>query len=473
MFQFLLNREVVSADLPHGTVLLDFIRRRRGLAGTKEGCREGDCGACMVLLGEPLENGLAYRPVNSCLVPLAEAEGRHVVTIEGLNRDALTPVQQAFVDEGAAQCGFCTPGFMLSLAGFLLSSPRWDGDAANEAIGGNLCRCTGYIAIRRALAKVCARLSNEIAAPAGSAERVRQLVAGGWLPDDFLSAAGIVNGLQCGGTQIALGHVPPVLVAGGTDLFVQRGDELESAPMDLLSRRAHLRGIRMENGVCVIGAATPLADLEDSEALRAVLPGLERHLRLVASRPIRNRATLAGNLVNASPIGDLAILLLALDARLTLGDEAGRRVVQLRDFFLGYKVIDRRPDELVLEIEFDPPPPDAVLGFEKVSRRTHLDIAAVNSAMLAVARDGRISTMRLSVGGVAPVPKFLQQTCAMLTGAEITPAVLRGALDAADDEIAPISDVRGSADYKRNLLRRLLVAHFQKLSPEAAEELLP
>jgi xanthine dehydrogenase small subunit len=429
--------------------MLDFLRRECRLTGVKEGCREGDCGACMILLGEPRNGEIYYRPVNSCLLPLGDAAGRHVVTIEGLNAEALTPVQQAFVDEGATQCGFCTPGFIVSLAGFLLSSPRWDVETGVDAVAGNICRCTGHVSIRRAVERVCATLGEL------PASRLPRLVEGGWIPAYFLDVPKRLQPEPASSRGIA--------VAGGTDLFVQRPDELARAELNLLSRREDLRGIRVENGRCVIGAATPWADLEDSPVIQDALPGIAEHFKLIASRPIRHRATVGGNIVNASPIGDVTILLLALDATVKLPG----RELPLREFYLGYKKLNRQPDEIVQSVSFPAPPKDGVLSFEKVCRRAHLDIASVNSAMLAVKRAGKIVSAHISAGGVAPIPLYLARTAeALKTDGP------RAALEAAQLEISPITDVRGSADYKRLLLRQLLVAHFLKLDPGWESELV-
>jgi xanthine dehydrogenase small subunit len=450
MICFILNRDDIETELPAGMVMLDFLRRQRGLTGTKEGCREGDCGACMILLGEPRNGEVFYRPVNSCLLPLGDAAGRHVVTIEGLNSEALTPVQQAFVEENATQCGFCTPGFIVSLAGFLLSSPRWDVDTGVDAVDGNICRCTGYVSIRRAVERICSTLGEM------PARRLPRLVEQGWIPAYFLDVPGRLRGDAAPSSGVP--------VAGGTDLFVQRPEELAHANLNLMSRREDLRGIRVENSRCVIGAATPWADLEDSPVFQKLFPGIADHFKLIASRPIRHRATIGGNIVNASPIGDLTILLLALDASVVLAD----REIPLRDFYLGYKKLNKRPDELVLRVAFPVPGKDALLNFEKVCRRTHLDIASVNSAMLAIVQEGRVVSAHISAGGVAPIPLYLARTVEALKTAG-----MRAALDVAQTEVSPISDVRGSADYKRLLLRQLLITHFLKLAPEREKELLP
>lgn len=465
MIEFVVNQDDARVELPGGMVALDFLRRHRGLSGVKEGCREGDCGACMVLLGEARPEGVFYRQVNSCLLPLANVAGRHLVTIEGLNQESLNPIQQAFVEEGAAQCGFCTPGFMVSFLGFLLSSPRWDADAGLNAIAGNICRCTGHVAIRRAVGRVCLALSGSPAP--GLAQRVGHLVERGWLPQYFLGIAGRLRRMSV----VSSGANGGVAIGGWTDLMVQRPEELCESQLTLLSRREELRGVRVEEGRCILGAATRWADLEDSPVFRQAVPGAAGHLRLMASRPIRQRATVGGNLVNASPIGDLTVLLLALDAELTLADGAARRALPLREFFLGYKKLNKRPQELVAEVSFRVPPPGAILSFEKVSRRQHLDIASVNSAMLAQYENGRLAAVDLSAGGVGPIPLRLARTCAALEGRALTGAVVRTALEAAESEVAPISDVRGSAVYKRQLLRRLLTAHLLKVVPELEEEL--
>jgi xanthine dehydrogenase small subunit len=465
MVAFILNRDSVQTDLPAGMVVLDYLRRHQGLTGSKEGCREGDCGACMVLVGELRTDGVFYRPVNSCLLPLASLAGRHLVTIEGLNSAGLNPIQQAFVEEGATQCGFCTPGFIVSFMGFLLSSPGWDTESGLDAMAGNLCRCTGHVAIRRAAERVCAGLSAP--PPANLRERIAHLCNHHWLPAYFLEIPDRLRQADLS-TAATDGDVP---FGGGTDLFVQRPDELLEAKLRLLYRRDELRGLRMEQDRCVIGAATRWADIEDSPLLRDVLPGLAGHLKLVASRPIRHRATIGGNLVNASPIGDLSILLLALDAELALAAGEAQRTVRLRDFFLGYKKLSKRLEELVTQVSFRVPPPGVMFSFEKVSRREHLDIASVNSAMLAVRQNGRAACVHLSAGGVAPVPLYLARASQQLTGAPVTVANLRAALEAASTEISPISDVRGSADYKRGLLRQLLTAHFLRLAPEFEGEL--
>ena len=501
---FLLNDTSVSSGQPAGMVTLDYLRRERGLTGTREGCREGDCGACAVLLGEPAGEGMLYRVVNSCLLPLGAAAGRHLVTIEGLNPagagepgrglPALNPIQECFLEEGATQCGFCTPGFVVSLTGYLLRDPRPTLAGALDAVAGNICRCTGYASIRRAVARLLDRVGMQVP-PVSGPERLKRLAEAGVIPPycveiprrlgSLAASAGRATRaalatrepLEAGAAEARGGA--PVLVAGGTDLFVQRPDELEHGSLRFLSGEPGLSGVWRENGRLVIGAATTVEELQALPELAATLAPAADALQWVASSPIRQRATVGGNLVNASPIGDLTVLLLALDARLGLRSPEGTRELPLESFYRGYKQLDLVEGEVVAWIAFGPPAADAVLSFEKVARRKHLDIASVNSAALLRA-DGaagtgaspgigvsrRILEARLAAGGVAPVPLFLARTSAYLVGKQVEPEVIRRALDTAQEEIAPIGDVRGSGAYKRLVLRQLLIAHFLRGFPE-------
>ena len=456
-------------------MLLDVLREDLGLTGTKEGCREGDCGACLVLLGAPQPDGMLYRTVNSCLLPMGDVAGRHVVTIEGLNQKNASPIQQALLDEGAIQCGFCTPGLVVALTGFLLSGASLSADNGIAALGGNICRCTGYVSIRRAIARLCEQFRNlEPAHLPSSSALIAALVERRILPRYFLD---IPSRLQDSAKAVKASppkelHEPrvPVLIAGGTDLFVTQADKLRDAELAFFSRREDLQGIRIEDNFCCIGAATPLVDIEASPIIQRLLPDLGRHFARVSSVPIRNRATVAGNIVNASPAGDLSVIFLAMDASVILARGEERRTVKLNDFFKGYKVLDMAVDEMIVEIRFPAPDADTRFNFEKVARRGHLDIASVNSAIQLRVRDDRIIGAHAAAGSVAPVPLFLRKTAAFLQGRPISAATARAAADIAGSEISPITDVRGAADYKRALLKRLILAHFLTIFPGRIRE---
>ena len=463
--RFLLNDSLQRVALPPGQVVLDFLRRDLRLTGTREGCREGDCGACLVLLGEPQDGRVRYRPVNSCLLPLGDLEGRHLVTIEGLNPPSpqaptLNPIQRALVEQGAIQCGFCTPGFVLALTAFFLEAPHIEEAGALDWLAGNICRCTGYASIRRAVGELIAGYPASQSEEGPGARRLERLIAWGLLPEHFRQAPARLAELRRGPGRA--GGRERVLVAGGTDLFVQRPEELLGAGLQFLSGRASLTGVRGEGGRVVIGAATPMEDL------RGVEPFGE-YLQLIASSPIRNRATVGGNLVNASPIGDLTIMLLALGAVLSLRGPQGPREIALERFYRGYKKLELSEGEALETISFPALGGERRFSFEKVSRRKHLDIASVNSAACLRLKDGRMLEARLSAGGVAPVPLYLRRTSESLAGREADSGTVQRALRLAQEEANPISDVRGSAEYKRLLLRQLLIAHFLRLAPERVE----
>jgi xanthine dehydrogenase small subunit len=455
MIAFILNNESVSTSLPAGSTVLDFIRYRKRLTGTKIGCREGDCGACTVLVGSMENDRLVYRSMTSCLLPLANAAGRHVVTVEGINGSALTPVQQALVDTNGTQCGFCTLGFVMSFTGFALEQKAASNEAAIASVDGNICRCTGYKSIERAAALIAGKLSEK------PAENVLPwLIDNGFIPASFSDIAERLRALPLPEDEISDG----LHIGGGTDLLVQRPEYVHKATLRPTANFITAKGIHEEGDTIRIGGAVTVTELVESPLMRRQFPDLDRQMKLVSSTPIRNMATVAGNLVNASPIGDLTAFFLALDATVTLQGQNSERSVPLRQFYKSYKNTERSGNELLRSISFSLPRQGSVFSFEKVSKRTHLDIASVNSACLArMEADGTIASMHLSAGGVAPIPTYLAATTAFLTGRALSEEVLREALDIANGEIAPISDARGSSDYKRILLRQLLLAHFLKL----------
>ncbi len=457
MVRFLLNDTLVESDAPEGTVLLDVIRYHQHLPGTKIGCREGDCGACTVLVGELKNDQVEYRSMTSCLLALANVKGKHIVTVEGLNMDKLSPVQQAMVDENGTQCGFCTPGFVVSLSGCCLSRETMTKDLAIRSIDGNICRCTGYKSIERAAAIVAEKLAKkDVTDPA------KWSVANEFLPAYF---GGIKDRLRALYTNEIETPSNGVTLGGGTDLYVQRHDDMHHASIRPTFDDSALKGIRIEGGQCIVGGGCVANDLLASKELRSHFPDLEKHLLLVSSTPIRNMGTVAGNFVNASPIGDLTVFFLALDSTITLKGTS-ERSLKLRDLYKGYKQLDKSPDEIVTSVRFPLPGKNTRFHFEKVSKRTYLDIASVNSAIRLEMDDDTIREAHVSTGGVAPIPKYLSNTSAFLAGKPANKETVRAAINVMNEEVAPISDARGAADYKRLLLRQLFFAHFLELFPE-------
>ena len=461
--RLILNDRDVISDQPKGSTVLDFIRHQQRLLGTKIGCREGDCGACTVLVGHWDGHCVRYQAMTSCLMPLGNVNGKHLVTIEGLNHGELTPVQQAIVEEGATQCGFCTPGFAVSLTGYCLSGQAPTTANAIAAMDGNICRCTGYKSLQRAAARIHHQLEAiDLDQP------LPWLVDHGFLPAYFRE---IPKRLQAMASRITLPAttVPKrhAFMGGGTDLLVQKPEAAAKASLEFLFGRGAMQGIEIDNGKCRIGAATTTEALRQSPLLASIIPGMASFMDLVSSTPIRHMATVGGNLVNASPIGDLSIFFLGLDAVISLQNQGRLRTLPLREFFLDYKVLNKDANEILAAIWFEPFTKATRFNFEKVSKRRHLDIASVNSALRLEMNDGRIDSASLAAGGVAPVPKFLAKTSAFLTGQHLSNEVVQNALAILDEEISPISDVRGSAEYKRLLLKQQVIGHFLTLCPQS------
>jgi xanthine dehydrogenase small subunit len=497
---FILNRTTREGELPPGLPLLDYLRDVQGLTAAKAGCREGDCGGCTVMLGQLDEEGrLRYRSANACLVPLGAVSGAHVLTVEGLG-ETLTPVQQALAEEGGIQCGFCTPGMVIALTAHLLVSPKLDRPHLLEAMDGNLCRCTGYMGLKRAGDRLHQLLP---ALPSEPAARLEPLIAAGVLPDWLAEIPGRLKALPRRGFKAEPGKGEPVL-GGATDLLVQRPALLAAHEPWFAETHPELHGIRLADGRVRIGATTTMQEMLESEPLARALPELHRALGHIASTPVRDRATLGGNLVNASPIGDLSVLFLALDAELLLHHHERERRLPLSEFFLGYKRLDLAEGEILAAVEFDLPfsqsraathdaplaspagegrggeggaarvslrptglnaAPAGGFHFEKVAHRDHLDIASVNCALQLELDGRRVRRALLAAGGVAPIPLRLREVEALLTGAPLHTALALEAARLAAASVTPMDDVRGSARYKRLLLRQLVLASLLTLAP--------
>ena len=458
--QFLLNDRVVSCRVHVATPLLDVIRGEFAQKATKEGCREGDCGACTVLLGRVQAGVLRYQAVTSCLVPIGDAAGQHVVTVEGLQGTPgkPTPVQAALVATLGTQCGFCTPGIVMALTGFLLSAPNLDEREAKLALAGNICRCTGYAPILRAASALIAQ--HQELAP--GAARIAGLVQTGALPAWFADVPARLADLQ----PLPKLQTLPLgarVVAGATDLLVQGPHGLLDQEVVLASQLCDARVERVGEDLR-LGAGVTMEALSHHPEFWNFVPDMPDFATLIASQQIRERATLAGNIVNASPIGDFVLLLLALNARLVLQTHEGKRELALDAFHTGYKQMALGEGEWLAALVLPGTHRGRLVSFEKVSKRTHLDIASVNSALWLHVENQHIVDARLAAGGVAPIPKFLRETSHALRGMPLNQATVRRAAELAVQEVAPISDVRGSARYKSLLLERQIYSHFERLA---------
>ena len=467
--RFLLDGEVVEArDATPTTTLLQYLRGPLARHGTKEGCAEGDCGACTVVVGEPGDGRIRYRAVNACIRFVGAVDGCEVVTAESLRAPTgeLHPVQQAMVDCHASQCGFCTPGFVMSLFAGYLEGTLGDREAVLDTISGNLCRCTGYRPIVDAGVSVPGRaeLSHWSRADAQSNERRAALDA--IQPATALrmdSGAGFDAPRTLDALADLLAANPEaLLLAGGTDVGLWVTQQMRELPrMIFLGNVPELVRIDAHATHLDIGAAV---DLERAyAAIVAEYPSLAQLANRFASVPIRNAGTLCGNVANGSPIGDSMPVLIALGATVLLRRGTAMRELPMEALYLGYQRKALLPGEFVAAVRV----PRATAGVQvasyKISKRFEQDISAVCAGIAVQVRDGRVASARIAFGGMAPTPKRALQAEAALVDEPWTLPTVEAAMAALGRDYDPISDMRASAGYRRtvaaNLLKRFFLEH--------------
>ena len=447
---FLLNGRTARLDgVPANTTLLEYLRAH-GLTGAKEGCAEGECGACAVAMVAPAGNRSRYRAVNSCLLFLPAVAGQEIYTVEGLARgQSILEPQSAIAQAGGSQCGYCTPGFVVSLFAEYYR-PQRTGPCDPHAMGGNLCRCTGYRPLRDAALSLNAAPSDafrqRLDRPAPPLAPIA-VESGGLRFERPTSLADCLSLLQA--------HPQARLVAGATDLAVERNLRGRRWPMLIsLEALAELRHFTETGDAIEIGAGLTLAELE--ERWTSAPAALRQWFALFASPLIRNRATLGGNLATASPVGDAAPLLLALGAKVRLAGSRGLRSLPLRDFFTGYRQTALRPAEILAAISIPKPLP-ARLAFYKASKRALDDISTVAAAFaLDVDSAGRIARARAAYGGVAATPVLLDDFTRALLHRSWDQYAVRSGQQAVAEALSPLSDHRGSAAYRLALAQSLI-----------------
>jgi xanthine dehydrogenase molybdopterin binding subunit/xanthine dehydrogenase small subunit len=456
-FEIIVNGRVVTATgVAPTTTLLAWLRANR-LTGSKEGCAEGDCGACSVALVDRDAAGRpTYRAFNSCIALLPMFAGREIVTVEGLaqcgaDHKQLHPVQAAMVEHYGSQCGYCTPGFVVSMFEAYYRDGCKEPWQISDQLCGNLCRCTGYRPIRDAAVAALAQR------PATGDVFQQRLEAPVRPPDALNYTAGgakFFRPTSLPGLFTLLETYPAAqLVAGATEIGVELTKKFKTFPL-LVSTEAvpELTRIRATDQAWHIGAAATLTNIE--EALNGEFPSVAKMLRVFAARQIRNRATLGGNLVTASPVGDSAPVLLTLDASVVLATAKGDRTVPLADFFVAYRQTVLKPGEILREIVLPRggPGPGLVrrVDFLKVAKRRELDISIVAAAFCVdLDTAGVVRKARLAYGGVAPTPMRALQAEAALKGKQLAEPTVAHILH---DTFTPIDDTRGSADYRRGLV---------------------
>ncbi len=443
------------------TTLLDYLRLQERSTGTKEGCAEGDCGACTVALGRVKNGRLVYEPVNACILLLGQVDGAEIVTVEDLAQgDTLHPVQAAMVANHGSQCGFCTPGIVMSLFTLYQEGARpVSREAANDALAGNLCRCTGYRPIMNAALEACA------GAPADAfADRralvAEQLTTGSDSLDVFVGDAArffAAPATEASLAKLYADHPDATLVAGSTDvgLWVTKG----FASLDKviwLGRVVGLDHLDHEKDRLAIGAMVTHADAFG--ALAAIDPDLGELMRRFGSAQVRASGTVGGNVANGSPIGDLAPALIALGSELELASTADARRIPLEGFFIAYRQQDRQPGEYVRRILVPKLKANEVFRCYKVSKRFDEDISSVMGAFRFTVEGRRIASARIAFGGMAGTPRRASGVEAALGGVSLDePASWNAALDAMASDYQPMSDHRSSAGYRLTIVRNLLL----------------
>ena len=481
--QFMLNQTLIQVDeCAPDTTLLEYLRTHLVQRGTKEGCASGDCGACTVVLAEPDANGLRYRAINSCITFLGAVDACQVITVEGLSQstDQLHPVQQALVDQHASQCGFCTPGFVMSL--FALTHQPEASSTDNpllqihQALGGNLCRCTGYRPIIDAARSLLKNPQPDQFD--AQTESIRQQLSAAQASDTgdiTLQQGNEAFFAQPRDSQSLLklmARYPDArLVAGATDLALETTQQLRPLPRLISTRRvAEMRRIEEQDEALVIGAAVTYSEAE--AALTAAFPPLAGLLHRLGSLQVRNQGTLGGNIANASPIGDMPPVLLALNARLRIRDPQGVTEIAIDEFFTGYRQT-RLPASGFIEALILPLlQPDSLLRIYTLTKRLDDDISAVCLAMHLKRHQGRILEARLGFGGMAATPARAYQAEAALQGQAFTVDGIQAAQQALAQDFSPLTDIRASAEYRlrsaANLLLRAVLEDQQQHSLEVS-----
>jgi xanthine dehydrogenase small subunit len=457
--------EELTCGDPTQTVL-EYLREDKGLRGTKEGCAEGDCGACTVVVGELHGDGMRYQAVNSCIQLLPSLDGKQLITVEDLavapaigQDKRLHVVQQAMVEQDGSQCGFCTPGFVMSLFALFHSNPDQAISREQTELGlaGNLCRCTGYAPIVRAAHQslTAARSDHFTSQEAQHISQLRQIQ-----PDSTLVYGEGKRRFHAPHSMQELCELlrespKATMVAGATDVGLWVTKQLRQLDTVIyLTRVAELHELNEEDGHLAIGAAVTYTDASD--VLCKHYPAFLALLERIGGAQVRNAGTIGGNIANGSPIGDMPPGLIALGAQLVLCSTDGQRVIELEDFFIDYGKQDLRKGECVQHVRLPLPPESQIFATYKISKRREQDISAVCAAFALQIENGHITNARVCFGGMAGTPKRASSCEKALKGQPWSQRSIEVGMLAMQDDFTPLNDMRASADYRMQVAKNLL-----------------
>lgn len=471
VIRFLLNDTLTEIDfsqnpgLKPSTTVLNYLRSLPFYKGVKEGCAEGDCGACTVVIAEKLGNQLVYKSIDSCLVFLPMLHGKQLLTVEHLAEgEALHSVQQAMVDQNASQCGYCTPGIVMSLFGLSKNHRDPSTEVINDALTGNLCRCTGYRPIVDA-AHVCCKGENhdkfsntetEVAGQLDELCKDNSSISIFSRQQHYLKPLTLEDALA-----LRRQYPSALIVSGATDVALRQTKKKELLPEILdISDVAELKYFRENKGTYLIGSGLQI------EALRlhseGKLPAMKLMLDIFGSLQIRNLATIGGNIGSASPIGDTLPLLIAYNASVKLQSLDNERLCNIEDFITGYRSTDLHPDELITEVRIPRPENRKSIKSYKVSRRKDLDISTVSGGFSLLTENGTVKEIILAFGGMAAQPIRAFETESFLMGKAWKEEQIHLAMEILFKEFKPWSDARAEANYRNLLARNLLLKFYEE-----------